>query len=156
MQREQQIRAFLYTDEYSVDKDSNRDIKLGHDYRVVGNNRHASLQNGDFVVIYTKKQRSKKMYAVFGTIDKQLDDEYIQIWNQCGGKSWRYVYSYNPITGIIEIDEPLRQFVYDQCVLNGLKKHVFFNSAYCSKKSKPVFEALMHRIQQQCIDAPNE
>jgi len=138
------VRCVAYSDKFSINNSSFEDLKLGHEYTTVGCNSSvfgASVP-GDFVII-TAKSKGERI-AVLGVLVEKVDD--CLLWQNRGGKQWKYNFKYQPLTDIFKIEQHIFDFLDKECIEKDIKSQYFFHSRFCGARYKDVFTNLVRFV----------
>lgn len=133
------IRAVSYTNKYSANGSSYKDLELGHKNSVVGCNSNVfgskATRSGDIVLIISRD--NKKIYITMGVLEKRLHN--CKLWHDNGGELWLHNFSYKSLIPITEITSEIQIRINRYAEKHDCNAKNFLNSRFCSAKLRPIF-----------------
>ena len=135
-------RVFRYSDKYSIDSDSSKDIKLSYELGYIARNiGGANIGDGVLVIAKPNDESSYKIFAavIIKNVGK-MDD-----WQIRGGRNWKFGYKIIALSLIIKLHEVIIESIIDsklnRSLLNGLSfKQSSFKIAKNGEALKKIFD----------------
>jgi hypothetical protein len=122
-----QVICVAYTDNFSVCSDSNIDLKIGCEHKIVSSNQIVlnNATEGSLVIV-TSESRN----FVIGILGKHI--KHCALWLNHGGHVFKYAREFTPITNIIHISVIIEKWLATCEVFETSKNpKLLFNSRLC-------------------------
>jgi hypothetical protein len=137
------LRCMNYHHDFSSKRNAYSDLLISFEQYVyaINTSSQSRLKKGDIVIIRAKDYTRQREFFYIGLILEKLEIP-LSNWCENGGKMWKYNYTCQPITAILEYTAALHTEINGICEELGLKNFLF-HTRFCSDKMIPIIRRLI-------------
>jgi len=100
-----------YTDSYSINGNSDKDITVGYEANVVGSNNPAmsSVRTGTFIVVHNQR------CICVGEVIGEASNTESKTWSERGGRDWKYNFKVRWLSEIVPLTSMVKLQIKELC-----------------------------------------